>query len=995
MPVPAAAPPDAVPDPAAGGVPGVAPGVPPGAPPGAPPGIGRSSAFRLVATIRGKIILAFLTVGLLTAGLGAFSLSGIDLAGRLVVATYDNVLMSISYARAAAANFAALQALKARQRIENGTLDLMAERFMTLVDETRANVAIAGERAQGEAARRAAADAAAAVETWLAIASLTLADHEDAHARWLALDAATVEAEEAFDVLVNIAAGDGFLHRRRAVDTVVDVHRATLAATAIVLGLGLVIAVLLSRRIIGPVASASAAARGIASGRLDTPIPRAGGDELGTLLGAMTVMRDNIRRMVEREVAQRRSAQARFADTIGTSHDGFVLVDAAGRVAAANAQMAAFFPGASGALATGTPAALLDAAVGGGALASDEPTEARLDDGRWLRISRSLTQEGGFIATFTDITALKRHEAALSETALRFDAALNNMSQGLCMFDRENVLLVVNRRFCEIYRVDPAKVVPGITFREMMAFSIAAGNHARTDADALVARRLAFIARREAATAFQELADGRVIAISHEPMRDGGWVVTYEDITERRRAEAQITHMARHDGLTGLPNRAQFRDRIDTAIAAGHPFAVLSIDLDDFRAVNESFGHPAGDEVLREAASRLLATVPEGSTVARLGGDEFAVIQCGIAGADDAAALAQRLSAALAAPWRISTGDAAIGASIGIAIGPNEDPNEGPGDGAGEAEGADTLVTQADLARELGRREGRGAVRFFEPGMDARQQKRRLLETDLRHALANGEFALHYQPLVEIASGRVTGFEALLRWRHPRRGLVSPADFIPLAEQLDLIAPIGAWVLGQACRDAVSFPGGQRVAVNVSPLQFRRPGLVEAAAEALARSGLPPERLELEVTESVLLDDSEATREMLHRLRGLGLRIAMDDFGTGYSSLSTLRSFPFDKIKIDQSFVRDLASSAEARSIVSAIAGLGRALGMRTTAEGVETEGQLAALGAEGCTEAQGYLFSKPRPAEELPMLLRSLAARQQDGAKAPKDQAAKDQAAA
>ncbi|WP_291297797.1 bifunctional diguanylate cyclase/phosphodiesterase [Elioraea sp.] len=957
---------------------------------------GTGTPPRLLATLRGRIILAFLAVGLLTAGLGAFSLAAIDHAGRLVVATYDTALMSISSARAAAGSFTALKALEARKRATTGMLDHAADRFARLVDATRGSLVVAAERAQGKGSQgegaRAAAAAAHAVEAWIALAATPPRQDEDAFARWRSLDAAAAAAEEALAVLVSLTAGDGVLHRRRAVDAVADIGKATAVATAVALVLGLVVAVVLSRRIIGPVAAASAAARGIAGGRLDTPIPRADGDELGALLGAMTVMRDTIRRMVEREEADRRSARSRVGSTIGTAQDGFVLVDGAGRITAANTPMAAFYPEAVALLAAGTPATALAAAIGGGVLASDEVMETRLRDGRWLRISRSPTQEGGFIATFTDITVLKRNEAALSQTALRFDAALNNMSQGLCMFDRENVLLVVNRRFCEIYRVDPAKVVPGITFRQMMGFSIAAGNHARTDADALVARRLAFIARREAATAFQELADGRVIAISHEPMRDGGWVVTYEDITERRRAEAQITHMARHDGLTGLPNRAQFRERIDTAIAAGRPFAVFSIDLDDFRAVNEGFGHPAGDEVLREAAARLLSTVPEGCTVARLGADEFAVIQSGIAGADDAAALAARLSAALAAPWRISTGDAAIGGSIGIAIG----PGDGAAGSAAESEGADTLVTQADLARELGRREGRGAVRFFEPGMDARQQKRRLLEADLRQALGNGEFALHYQPLVEIATGRVTGFEALLRWRHPRRGLVSPGDFIPLAEQLELIAPIGAWVLGQACMDAAAFPGGQNVSVNVSPLQFRRPGLVEATAEALARSGLPPGRLELEVTESVLLDDSEATREVLHRLRDLGLRIAMDDFGTGYSSLSTLRSFPFDKIKIDQTFVRDLASSAEARSIVSAIVGLGGALGMRTTAEGVETDGQLAALAAEGCVEAQGYLFSKPRPVEELPALLRRLGAREdgQPQPRLPRDQPTEDQPA-
>jgi diguanylate cyclase (GGDEF)-like protein len=561
---------------------------------------------------------------------------------------------------------------------------------------------------------------------------------------------------------------------------------------------------------------------------------------------------------------------------------------------------------------------------------------------------------------------LAGHEQRLREAHRRFDAALNNMSQGLCMFDQDNVLLVVNRRFCEIYRLDPARIVPGITFRDIIAASIAAGNHTGTDVDGFVRRRLEFVARRAAATAFQELADGRVIAISHEPMEGGGWVVTYEDITDRRRAEAQITHMARHDQLTGLPNRTHFRDRVDAALAAGLPFAVLSIDLDDFRAVNDTHGHPAGDEVLREAARRIAASVPEGTIIARLGGDEFAVAHWPLAAADSAACLAERLIGALSEPWRVGGQPVLLGASIGIAIAP------------GDGEAADTLVAHADLARDLARRDGRGTFRFFEPGMDARQQKRRLLEADLRHALGNGEFLLHYQPLIDLPSGAVTGFEALLRWKHPRRGLVSPAEFIPVAEHLDLIGPIGAWVLARATGDAALFPGSPRISVNVSPLQFRRPGLVEAAAEALARSGLPPDRLELEITESVLLDDDATTRETLHRLRALGIRIAIDDFGTGYSSLRTLRGFPFDKIKIDRSFTRDLGISPDARSIVSAIVGLGRALGMRITAEGVETEEQLACLLAEGCSEAQGYLFSRPRPAEEIPMLLRTLAQRRE-----------------
>ena len=913
-------------------------------------------------TLRQRIILAFLAVGLVTAGLGAFALRGIDLTGRLVVATYDQALMSISYARAAAANFSALEALEARSRLGGVA---WASRFDHLVEDLRGNLEVAAERAQGEASSGAAADAARAVEAWLTLAGTPAHPDEDIASRWRSLDEVASQAEEAFDVLVNLAAGEGFLHRRRALSAVAETRDATVATTLIALVLGIAIAMLLARRITGAVGAASSAAREIAAGRLDTAIPRGGKDELCLLLGAMAVMRDNIRAMMAREIAQRRSAQSRLADAIGTSRDGFLLVDSEGRIAIANPQVAEFFPDAGPRLAAGTDVSALGADVSG-CLAGPtrEAEEVALPDGRWLRVGRSVTQEGGVIATFTEITTLKRHEAALSATNLRFDAALNNMSQGLCMYDEDNLLVVVNRRFCEIYRLDPAKVVPGLSFPQVMELSIAAGNHQRTDPEALVARRLAFIARREAATSFQELADGRVIAISHEPTPGGGWVVTYEDITERRRAEAQITHMARHDGLTGLPNRVQLTERISSALASGRPFAILSIDIDDFRGVNESLGHKAGDAVLREAAARLVAAVPEGSTVARLGGDEFAVVHHPVLRGDDGGVLAARLNEALAKPWQLGEVTATLGCSIGIVMAP------------GDGDAPDTLLTNADLARALARRDGRGAFRFFEPGMDARQQKRRLLEADLRDALGNGEFLLHYQPLVEIATGRVTAFEALLRWCHPRRSHVSPGDFIPLAEQLDLIAPIGAWVLGRACEDAMRFPGRQRVAVNVSPLQFRRPGLVEAVADALDRSGLPPERLELEVTESVLLDDSAVTRETLHRLRALGLRIAMDDFGTGYSSLSTLRSFPFDKIKIDQSFVRDLAASTEARTIVSAITGLGRALGMRTTAEGVETEAQLAALAAEGCAEAQGYLFSKPRPADELPALLRSLAAR-------------------
>lgn len=672
-----------------------------------------------------------------------------------------------------------------------------------------------------------------------------------------------------------------------------------------------------------------------------------------------------LRRRLTAVLAAPRSAQARLADAIAGLREGVVLVDGTGRIALANRQVRAFLPEADGLLAPGTPAGRLACAIGLDLAA--EQTELRTRDGRWLRVALSPTREGGLVAVLSDITALKRQHAVLEDTNRRFDAALNNMSQGLCLYDPQHRLLVANRRFYEIYRLDPAVIRPGITFRDLLMRSVAAGNHAPAVAEAVITERLGFVARGEPGTSFQDLADGRVIAISHEPMPGGHWVVTYEDITERRRAEAQITYLARHDGLTGLANRLQLRERVEQAFALcgrGGRFALLGIDLDGFRAVNEALGQPAGDQVLRQAAERLLACARDTDTVARLGADEFAVVQTGIDKGEDAAALARRIIAALSRPFMVDGQSIELGASIGIALAPEE--------GAGH----DPLLQHAQLALELCRRERRGAFRFFEPEMDAAVQRRRQLEMDLRLALDRGEFQPVYQPIVEIASGRVAGFEALLRWRHPGRGMVSPVEFIPVAEELGLIVPIGAWVLRRACADAARWPDGIRVAVNVSAIQFRDPSLVATVATALADSGLPASRLEIEITESLLLEDEAATEATLHRLRGLGVRIAMDDFGTGYASLGYLRSFPFDKIKIDQSFIRDLDSKPDSRAIVRAIIGLGRSLGMRTTAEGVETGAILEILRMEGCAEAQGYLFSRPCAADRIPALLRTLAQR-------------------
>jgi diguanylate cyclase (GGDEF)-like protein/PAS domain S-box-containing protein len=440
-------------------------------------------------------------------------------------------------------------------------------------------------------------------------------------------------------------------------------------------------------------------------------------------------------------------------------------------------------------------------------------------------------------------------------------------------------------------------------------------------------------------------------------------LVAVVDVTERKQAEARIEHMAHHDALTGLPNRVLFHRRLGEALSrirrGGGNLAVLCLDLDQFKSVNDTLGHPVGDALLKTVAQRLDHCVRDTDMVARLGGDEFAIILPTIGGPQNAEQTASKVIDELGQPYEIQGHEVVVGASIGIAIAP------------GDGDAADALLRNADMALYRAKGDGRGRFNFFEPEMDKRIQLRRSLELDLRKAFHNGEFELYYQPLINLEGGIVSGFEALLRWHHPERGMVSPGEFIPLAEEIGLITPLGEWVLRKACAEAMTWPANVKVAVNLSPVQFKSRNLVQAVLMALAYSRLPATRLELEITESVLLGETEANLAMLHQLRGLGVHISMDDFGTGYSSLSYLRSFPFDKIKIDQSFVRELAERPDCMAIIRAVVGLGTSLGIATTAEGVETPEQLERLRAEGCTEVQGFLFSPPRRASDVALMLR------------------------
>ncbi len=453
------------------------------------------------------------------------------------------------------------------------------------------------------------------------------------------------------------------------------------------------------------------------------------------------------------------------------------------------------------------------------------------------------------------------------------------------------------------------------------------------------------------------LRHNRLLAQAREKVEQQNRTLERRD-RELLSQNARIFFMAHHDALTGLPNRVMFQERLEEALAQqrrrGDGIALLCLDLDHFKQVNDTLGHPAGDMLLKTVAERLRQCVREGDVVARLGGDEFAVLQCGAGQPGYASGLAQRIVATLGGPYDLGGDRAVIGASVGVAV------------ATSELCSADVLLRNADIALYRAKADGRGGFCLFESGMDDQVQARRALERDLREALVRHEFEVFYQPVFQLQDRRLSGFEALLRWRHPDRGLVSPAEFIPVAEELGLIVPVGAWVLAQACTDAATWPIEIRVAVNLSPVQFYSPGLVAAVQRALQVSGLPAHRLELEITESALLQDSKTVLATLHELRALGLRTALDDFGTGYSSLSYLRSFPFDRLKIDQSFVREMTQRPDCRTIVRSVLDLSRELGMSTTAEGVETEDQLDLLSRDGCTEVQGFLFDRPRPAADI-----------------------------
>lgn len=714
--------------------------------------------------------------------------------------------------------------------------------------------------------------------------------------------------------------------------------------------------------------------------------------------------------------------------------------------------------------------------------------------GEWRRDATNLTLLAagiglaiafGAVLSIRQLARMQRRSTReINLQKVRLGMALDNMSQGLCMFDAESRLILCNQRYLDMYRLSPDIVKPGCTLATLVDHRKETGTFVG-DTDSYVVEVKTLVARGMPSHRLVEVPDGRTVRLVHQPMPNGAWVATHEDITvqrnaekerdrnreflnlvvenipvttivkdahdlryvfinrsgeryyglarkdiigktaleilpqasaemvtrldrqllasgreavidehqirmpdgefriakstrlpildgngepqyllaviedvtERKRAEERIAHLAHHDALTGLPNRLLFRAQLETALKQlrpGEHLALLYLDIDHFKGINDTLGHPIGDRLLNAVSDRLRNCLQSTDAIARLGGDEFALIQTAIRNPQDCIPLLNKIYEAVRAPYNLGGHQVVADLSIGIAI--------APGDGVEP----DELLKNADLALYGAKAEGRGTYRFFELEMDARMKERRTLELDLRKAVAGGEFELYYQPIVGLDHGAIVGCEALLRWQHPVRGTISPAEFIPVAEETGLIVPIGEWVLRQACADAAAWPGNLKVAVNLSPVQFRSRSLVQMVFNAFATAGLNPDRLELEITETVLMQRNEATLDMLRQLRKFGVRIAIDDFGTGFSSLSYLRSFPISKLKIDRSFIKDLAEDADALAIVRAVVGLATSMGIVSTAEGVETERQVEILRSIGCSEMQGFVFSKPRPLQEI-----------------------------
>jgi len=676
-------------------------------------------------------------------------------------------------------------------------------------------------------------------------------------------------------------------------------------------------------------------------------------------------------RMTDRLAA----ANIRLATAIHAMPQGFCMFDGQRRLVMANDQFRKLYRFPDDLLAPGaryeTLLANLSSRIAGpsGAGAEDYAERMARDgsetvttlDGRIISIGRQPMPGGGWVATHNDITEMKRNELSLAAKAAevqraneRFEGMLDNMQRGVCLFDRDQKIVVANAPFAQIYGLDPDEIRPGTTLAEVMAA------RQRHGTQPLVMPEDDLVVGIDRSDETQDLPDGRTIARSRKFLSDGGWLSTHEDITERRNNERRITFLAEHDALTGLPNRASFMMRLGEmvrATGASQRIAVFLLDLDRFKAVNDTLGHAAGDQLLAQVARRLRHQLRDTDHVARLGGDEFAIIQTIDAdhpGHEPAISLALRIIATLTEPFDLDGQPASIGTSIGIVFSPEH------------GEDSADLLRKADLALYAVKEADRNDFRIYDSALSKAEEQRKLLETDLAKAIDGDQLVLFYQPIIDLKTNEFQGAEALVRWQHPTRGLLGPDQFIQLAEDSGLILRLGEWVLRKGCTDAATWPSQAKVSINLSAHQFNKANLFDIVLCVLMETGLPPSRLELELTETALLQDHYGSLETLRQLRNIGVTVVLDDFGIGHSSARYLTMFPFEKIKIDKSFVQGMGKQRECDAVVASILSLAKGLDIAITAEGVETPEQLRVLTDAGVDFAQGYLIGRPVPLADL-----------------------------
>lgn len=920
-------------------------------------------------TIGGKVALAFMMTGLVTALVALGSVWETRRSGEIALKAYTETVTAISFARAVASDFGGM-----RVEAEHGlhAAPAVQERTAKLVDALHASFLRDLGTASASSDNQEVAATAGELRIVEAAWNKAMRDTRSGVDASEAMEKTAHEVEKGIDTLSYLVARKASVNRDDALAMVQSGMTFAISSSAAALVVCAVTSLLIGRSLTGPLRTNVLFARKVAGGVHDAEPPRPSNDEFGDLTRSVTTMRDKLVAALRYQQDLGKLSQERIGLALEGAAEGVLVVAGDGVVQVANGSLLGLLGVAPGSFTVGSTLPLLEAAVqaaGGAGLTvlsdasaeGEDDFERQLDAGRCVRVSRRRTAEGSLVAVLADVSEERRQRDALAAAKHDLDGALASMSQGLAVFGPDGALRLSNERFRALTGTIGSDLAP-TTLHGDLAMIAARFRGADERGAARFAAIEAAWARKRGATKRIVAGEGFAMSVAQVRMPDDGFLITIEDVTQQKVAEDRVRFLADHDGLTGLPNRQVMRAKLDEALTAarrGRGFAYHALDLDRFKTINDTMGHAAGDDLLIQVAERLRSCVESSDMIARLGGDEFAILQLCAEPDDEAVvSLATRVIATLEAPYVVMGREVTVGASVGIACIPVNGST------------AHEIATAADQALYKSKEDGRGRHTFFVQEIDERVRRRRDIEAELRSALALRQIELHYQPLLDAASMRIGGFEALMRWRHPRLGMVSPAEFIPIAEESGIIRDLGAWAMREACREAAAWTDEAYVAVNVSAVQLSDPQFQSLVAEALAKAGLPSKRLELEITESSLVEEASKTTSIMRDIGATGVGFALDDFGTGWSSLSMLHAFPFTRIKVDRSFVNDLDAGRGAEQIVRAVMLLAKAFSMKVTAEGVETRRQLAFLEEVGVDVIQGWLVGRPVTAREVPAIL-------------------------